>query len=168
MTQVWRGLAWRGSDERTKQRTREGFQLGWSYGVSLALATGGRVASPLVAGRGHHGGKVMAKAEVFLRKWGSFGPGEGQFNGPVGIAVQGNQTFVTDPGNSRVQVLDRNGTFLRTWGSPGTKDSEFNGPAGMAVQGNEVFVTELGNNRVQVFDCNGNFVRKWGFFGPGD
>jgi DNA-binding beta-propeller fold protein YncE len=56
----------------------------------------------------------MAKPEVFLRKWGTPGAGDGQFNGPAGIAVKGDEVFVTELGNNRVQVFDRNGAFLKT------------------------------------------------------
>jgi DNA-binding beta-propeller fold protein YncE len=65
--------------------------------------------------------------------------------------VHGDEVYVTDFDNSRVEVFDRGGTFLRTWGFLGTGDGQFKMPAGVAVQGNEVFVADRNNNRVQVF-----------------
>jgi DNA-binding beta-propeller fold protein YncE len=39
----------------------------------------------------------------FVRQWGRLGSGDGQFNGPVGVAVGGNgHVYVTDPGNDRI------------------------------------------------------------------
>lgn len=47
----------------------------------------------------------MARVEVFLREWGSAGAGDGQFNVPISVAVNGNEIYVTDSGNKRVQVF---------------------------------------------------------------
>ena len=57
---------------------------------------------------------------------------------------------MTDFGNGRVEVFDRNGTFLRKWGSFGPGLGQFEMPNGVAAEGSEVYVTERGNNRVQV------------------
>ncbi len=41
-----------------------------------------------------------------ITKWGSLGTGDGQFNGPAGIAVDAaNSIYVTDAGNNRIQVF---------------------------------------------------------------
>jgi hypothetical protein len=47
----------------------------------------------------------MATPEVFLRKWGAPGTGDGQFNAPASVAVQGHEVFVVDRINTRVQVF---------------------------------------------------------------
>ena len=40
----------------------------------------------------------------FVTKWGSLGSGDGQFNGPGGVAVDGSRhVFVADTGNNRIQ-----------------------------------------------------------------
>src|SRR6266851_5649141 len=112
-------------------------------------------------------GGSVASSETFLRTWGSFGSGDGQFNSPFGLAVQGDEVFVVDF-NHRVQVFKRDGTFLRTWGSFGPGNGQFMFPIGVAVQGDEVYVADSANFRVQVFDRNGTFLRKFGSFGSGD
>src|SRR5260370_4980691 len=46
-------------------------------------------------------GGSVASGESFLRTWGSFGSGDGQFNAPFGFATQGDEVCVavcTDPG----------------------------------------------------------------------
>jgi len=109
-----------------------------------------------------------ARAE-FLTKWGSFGSGDGQFNGPRAVAVDGSgNVYVADQGNARIQKFDRNGAFLTKWGSAGTGDGQFYQASGVAVDGSgNVFVID-GAGNVQKFDGNGTFLTKWGSPGLGD
>jgi DNA-binding beta-propeller fold protein YncE len=49
----------------------------------------------------------------FLRSYGTSGRGDGQFNRPSGVAVDGEgYIYVADWGNERVQVLDPEGGFV--------------------------------------------------------
>jgi DNA-binding beta-propeller fold protein YncE len=68
---------------------------------------------------------------------GSAGAGDGQFagNGPAGIALHGDEVYVTDLGNNRVQVFDRDGRFRRKWGSAGAGDRQFNTPGVLPAAG---------------------------------
>jgi tripartite motif-containing protein 71 len=105
-----------------------------------------------------------------LRKWGSFGSGDGQFDFPTGIAVDGNgNVYVADSNNDRIQVFDSSGKFLRKWGTTGTGNGQFDFPVGLAFDGSgNLYVADANNNRVQVFDSTGHFIRKWGSAGTGD
>lgn len=50
--------------------------------------------------------QVFSPEGEFLLKFGSNGEGNGQFNAPTGVAVDGNgNIIVADWGNSRIQVL---------------------------------------------------------------
>ena len=92
----------------------------------------------------------------FVTKWGSLGSGDGQFNGPIGLAVDGSgNVFVADTINNRIQKFDNTGTFVTTWGCLGSGDGQFNGPGGVAVErsSGNVFVAENRNNRIQKFAC---------------
>jgi tripartite motif-containing protein 71 len=54
----------------------------------------------------------------FITKWGYSGSGNGQFNGPGGVATDSaGSVYVTDYDNNRVQKFDNNGKFLATWGT---------------------------------------------------
>ena len=65
----------------------------------------------------------------FVKKWGSFGTGDGQFNGPVGIATDSSgNVFVDDLNNQRIQKFDNNGNFITKWGSYGYEDGQFSNP----------------------------------------
>jgi len=104
----------------------------------------------------------------YERQWGSKGTGDGQFDRPMGIAVDryGN-VYVADTGNSRIQKFDTSGYFITKWGSRGTGNGQFQGPYGVAVYANSmtegyVYVTEPDAGRVQRFESDGTYMRQWG------
>ncbi|MHB0977227.1 MAG: YCF48-related protein [Candidatus Aquicultorales bacterium] len=112
-------------------------------------------------------GSAYTENYRFITKWGSFGAAEGEFMGPLDVAVDShNNVYVVDQGNSRIQKFDSNGAFVRTWGSVGNASGQFNGPKSIAIDSaDNVYVVESGTFRVQVFDTDGNFLRKWGHYG---
>jgi len=50
-----------------------------------------------------------------LLGWGMKGEGQGQFNLPHSIAVDGDLVYVGDRENSRIQIFDLQGRYLREW-----------------------------------------------------
>ena len=53
----------------------------------------------------------------FLTTWGSSGSGDGQFDGPFGVAVDGSgNVFVADTLNNRIEEFMSDGTFLFAFG----------------------------------------------------
>jgi hypothetical protein len=112
--------------------------------------------------------RVVHRVEgVFAGMWGSNGNGQGQLAYPAGVAVSDGEVFVSEYGNHRIQVFDKQGQFVRMWGSNGKGQGQLSHPAGVAVCDGEVFVSEYGNNRIQVFNKQGQFVRMWGSNGKG-
>jgi hypothetical protein len=52
----------------------------------------------------------------FIKSWGSFGMGAGQFRGPHALAMDSKgRLFVADRGNRRIQIFDQDGKHLDTW-----------------------------------------------------
>ncbi|MEM8857752.1 MAG: flippase activity-associated protein Agl23 [Chloroflexota bacterium] len=79
--------------------------------------------------------------------------GGGQFYGPRDILLGPDNTlFVTDTGNHRVQMFDRDGQFLSAIGGQGVRGGEFFEPVGLAVAPDgSIFVADTWNGRVQEF-----------------
>jgi DNA-binding beta-propeller fold protein YncE len=86
---------------------------------------------------------------------------------PRGIAVDGDEVFVTDAAGHRVHVFDRAGTLQRRWGGHGRTPGSFLGPSGIAVGGDRVCVADTGNDRVQVLGRDGSFIMALGGSGRG-
>jgi sugar lactone lactonase YvrE len=142
-------------------------------------------------GVGHLGGPFQPViCGTPLATWGSGGGGDGQFNTPTGVAVDGSgNVFVADQDNNRVQKFDNTGRFLLTFGwgvkdgaaaletckagcqagLAGSGNGQFHGSQGVAVDGSgNVFISDLGNNRIQKFDNSGKFRTAWGSPGSSD
>lgn len=92
---------------------------------------------------------------VFVTAWGEMGSGPGQFRDPTGIAVAGDEVFVADARNSRIQVFDLDGNFKRAFGSPGKELGQLGRPMNLAFRNDELFVPEYFNDRIQVFARDG-------------
>jgi DNA-binding beta-propeller fold protein YncE/4-amino-4-deoxy-L-arabinose transferase-like glycosyltransferase len=87
---------------------------------------------------------------------GGHGNGPGQFNQPMGIAVDGaGDLFVADKENHRVQKFARDGTFERAWGEQGDQPGQFKEPHDVAVDAEFVYVADTWNQRIQVFGHDG-------------
>ena len=110
-----------------------------------------------MADTGNHRIQVFSDVGTFLRKWGGEGSGEGELNGPSGLAIDSTRfVYVADAGNHRVQKFDSNGAFIGTWGTEGTGDGQFSSPQGVLLdESGFVYVVDTGNNRIQKFTTNG-------------
>ncbi len=95
-----------------------------------------------------------------LLSWGNLGSGNGQLLHPSGIFVGEKYVFVTDTGNARIDVFNKdNGTFIYSWGSYGDGRGMFNTPVGIDAddQGN-LLVSDSGRNTIQEFNTNFTFM----------
>ena len=53
---------------------------------------------------------------TFIKSWGSWGYGDGQFRAPHSFAMDSQgRLFIADRGNRRIQIFDQEGTHLDTW-----------------------------------------------------
>ncbi|HEV3103892.1 MAG TPA: 6-bladed beta-propeller [Candidatus Dormibacteraeota bacterium] len=110
-----------------------------------------------------------------LAHWGMLGSGPGQFNGPVGIAVdpQGN-IFVADVGNHRIQKLSPTGQPLAQWHTVGSgvgETTETGFDLALDAAG-DLYVSEPhpsgpGNERIEKFSPAGQPLAHWGESGSG-
>lgn len=74
------------------------------------------------------------------------GSQDGQLIMPEDIEIDSlDNIYVTDTGNSRIQVFDSKGNFITNWRSYGTGDGQFEHPHGIAVDSNgNVYVADRG------------------------
>lgn len=131
--------------------------IGWPVqrAADLAVDADGYIyvvsaADHIVVKLDHPGSPTHGNA---ILSWGSFGTGDGQFQSPVGMAVDSaGNVYVADTSNHRIQRFNDVGTHLASWGAFGTAEGQFSTPMGVAVDASgNVYVVEHGNHRVQKF-----------------
>src|SRR5262249_31496705 len=96
-----------------------------------------------------------------LCRFGSTGSGPGQFQAPVGVAVNQStgDVYVADSGNARVQKFDATGTFIAALGA-----GQLSNPTSIAVDSSggpsagDGYVGDVGPNVVLKFDANGTLL----------
>jgi len=115
-------------------------------------------------------GASATSPPVFILKWGSLGSTDGQFNEAGYMAIDsGNNLYVGDSQNNRVQKFSSDGTFITKWGRSGSADGQFGLSGGVAIgPGNTVYVADQNNYRIQRFTSTGTYLSKWGSSGTGD
>ena len=98
----------------------------------------------------------------FISDFGGSGTGHGQFKVPAGIAIAGENIYVVDRGNNRVQefkTTEKKGKttdeYVAQFGTTGTGSGQFTEPEGIALdKEGHVWVADAGNSRLQEFGRN--------------
>ena len=112
-----------------------------------------------VADDNNHCVWIFDKDDQLVRRFGSKGTGNGEFNrnSPLGVAFDvNNHLYVTDQCNHRVQKFN-NGVYLFQFGTLGSANGQLGNPIGIIVHNGKVYVTEFGNDRISVFQLDGQF-----------
>jgi len=121
----------------------------------------------------------------YIKDWGGYGSGNGQFKAPYGVAVDAtsHDVYVSDLGNNRIQKFTSSGIFIKAWGKQGSGVGQFDSPRGVAVDSSthEVYVADAGNHTIKKFQlanpCPAGtiqivfgvcFITKWGSWGSGN
>ncbi len=138
----------------------------FSYLAGLAVDPSGNL---WVADYGNNRLQELNEKAEFVRKFGSTGSGEAQFNGPLDIALSGGNLYITDYGNNRVQEFSSTGTpiarFSECTGGPGS----FTNPYGIATEpsSGNLYIVDQGHSRVQECSAAHAFITKFGSAGSG-
>ena len=140
--------------------------FGFIHGIACDAA--GNV---YVLSRGLTRVRVFDANGAFIREWGQWGHGDGQFdleaatgNTMIAVSSKTNEVFVCDPGNSRIQVFNTTGTLLRKWGQAGSLPGQFQAgsPSAIAVSDNGHVILANANGAsdpgIKVFDANGTYL----------
>ncbi|KAL5496613.1 hypothetical protein EMCRGX_G012931 [Ephydatia muelleri] len=97
------------------------------------------------------------------------GSGDGQFTSPCGVSIKGNELYVADTDNHRVQKLTSSGRFLHKFGQKGSGQGQFNGPVAVILDSNsKMIVSDCYNDRIQIFNENGVWLLTIGGKGSGN
>ena len=109
------------------------------------------------------------KGFTFVNMWGSFGKGNGRFDGQNDVDSFNGRVYVADYANHRIQVFDTKGNYITKWGSYGEENGQIHKASALTVvpSGN-IYLSDQFNYRIQVFTANGTFVTSWGTKGEGD
>lgn len=85
---------------------------------------------------------VFTKDGKYVRSFGKYGTGPGEFHGPHDLAMDSRgRLFVADRGNMRVQILDQDGKYITEW-------KQFSRPSGVFVRNDMLYVTDSESNGV--------------------
>ena len=121
----------------------------------------------------HNNGEVLASnynggfVQVFsedgtpVRRIGSKGNGNGEFQYPWGLLLVGDRLYVSDNSLPCVQYFSATtGQYIGQFGCNGKENRQFSNPRGMSTDGKgNILVADYSNNRVQVFKEDGTFVQ---------
>jgi len=97
------------------------------------------------------------------------GKGEGELDGPRGIAIDrhGN-IYVVDTNNSRIVKFNPEGKYILSFGREGGAKGEFYRPRGVAIDKRDLlYVADTFHSKVQVFTLDGVYKGEFGRPGKG-
>jgi len=141
----------------------------------IGVAVGGQGRDMIIAVAEYEGNRVQILRYhdlSVIKVIGTGKPGSGphQLSSPHEVLIVGNELFVADTNNNRVQIFNLksiiNGGEIKailTIGGKGKKENFLQYPQGLAIRHNknELFILERAH--VSVWDYhNGNFLREWG------
>ena len=130
------------------------------YPWGIAVAPNGHT---FIADHISHQIHVFDEQRKHIRSFGQRGSGNGQLQGPIGVAVDAKGlVYASNFNNNRIEVLQEDGTFVRHFGV-----GHIARPWGVAVNKKLVYVAERSNNRIAIFTLEGQLIRTIGSQGSG-
>ena len=149
-------------------------QFNYPYGCGVGNDAESGASVIYVADTENHRIQVFDRNNgTFIRKWGSFGKGDGQFNRPTSLSVgrdlsgTGSQMiYIADQYNNRVVCYHGDGRFAREFAG----STAMSRPHGMIIDDDNgvVYVVACGGSCVRQFLKDDTLVKKWGSHGSGD
>lgn len=129
------------------------------YGV--AVGSNGRIFVTDAAG---YCLKIFDESGALLKTVGSAGSGEGQFNYPQGVAVDGQNgdVYVVDSNNGRVVILDGDGSFKNKFGTVGGYPDAFYTPKGIFIK-DKIYACNTRSHALAIYDKSS--FKLTGYFG---
>lgn len=105
-----------------------------------------------------------------IKRFGSSGTGDGQFNNPRGICSNSRgEVLIVDSNNHRIQVFSEDGQFLSAFGSKKSDEYQFYYPRRICVDCDDnIYVADSGNDRVCIFNHRTSLVQNVDIDNPMD
>jgi DNA-binding beta-propeller fold protein YncE len=125
----------------------------WLFNRPTDIAFGKNGETYISDGYGNSRIMVFDRSGNFLRSWGKYGTGPGEFNLPHSLAIdaQGN-VYVADRENARIQVFDGEGHFLKEWKNVGY-------PYGLCITPDQkIWMIDGGYDRIVQLDHDGKII----------
>jgi len=137
----------------TKDRPGEG-GAPFNRPTNVALAPSGEIY--VSDGYGNSRVHKFSRCGELLLSWGTPGDGQGQFNIPHGVWVDGDdRVLVADRQNNRIQIFNSDGEFLTQW-------TGLRRPCTVFIdRDNIIYVAEL-ESRMSILDADGELLARWG------
>uniref|UniRef100_A0A1X7TJU7 B box-type domain-containing protein n=1 Tax=Amphimedon queenslandica TaxID=400682 RepID=A0A1X7TJU7_AMPQE len=128
-----------------------------NYTTGVAVHTNGEVFASSTDGFV----QVFSEDGTAVRRIGSKGNGNGQFDSPWGLLLVRDRLYVSDYNLHCVQYFSATtGQLIGQFGSKGSGNGQFSNPEGMSTDGKgNILVADYNNKRVQVFKEDGTFVQ---------
>ena len=149
-------LSVKASRDYTTLTNQRSFNVGNTIS-GVAVHTNGEVFASCIDGFV----QVLSEDGTAVRRIGSEGNGNGQFDYPWGLLLVGDRLYVSDYNLNRVQYFSATtGQYIGQFGSEGKGNGQFSGPEGMSTDGKgNILVADYRNKRVQMFKEDGTFVQ---------
>lgn len=103
-----------------------------------------------------------------IGQFGKRGPGDGQFNFPSFVALDGQgNIYISDTLNFRIQIFDPQYKFVQHFGKQGNRIGQFNRPKGIAFDSyRNLYVVDSDFCNFQIFDPKEQLLMFLGSWGP--
>jgi len=130
-----------------------GAEADWLFNKPTDVAFGQN--GEIFVSDGYANSRIMKfdRAGNFLKSWGKYGTGPGEFILPHSLVVDSQQrVYVADRENMRIQIFDAEGTFLKEWKNVGY-------PYGLFLTPDQhVWMADGGFDRIVELDENGTIL----------
>ena len=119
-------------------------------------------------GWGVSNGESKLKVCTSSCRVGTAGGFSGEFSSPDGIAIGGEDIYVADAGNNRIEEMNTKGEYVGSFGRTGSEPGQLRNPVAVAIaQGGSVWVADRTNNRIDEFSEAGTYIGSFGSAGTG-